>query len=481
MRGFRGLNLVADPESANDYNRRYRLLLPGAIDLLNVAFTTEGQVTQRYGYADFKSSSAANRYITLCSFVTEAGTSYLLAGRTNACDVLDSGGSVAYTQAMTSDASETVFARYGAPGVQRVYFIKNVDYTLRYFDSSGVFGTAGGSPPGAVLVGVQPRENRLALANIVTYTSRVWFSDAGNPDSWPATNYVDLSPGDGESIKAIVAWRELLFVFKPSKIFVFYGNSTDSTGQPVFNYRTIDARRGVDNARAVVAGEDGVYFANSRGIYVTTGSSPQLISQPLDPFFVGNISAFWQRGTVSSTPDFAMAYVNRVLYATMTSNIGRCTFVLDQGTWSCWDLPVNHMVDHKISGVVAPYFAYSTGNNRIGKYSSASTTDAGSSITSRYRSGFFSPTWDSAQSVVREVLLSGIGTVAVKGSTDFGSLSAATNVTLGTSPATAYGRYRIAQRGATHSFEVASVAGGAWTMTGGNLMVRESRPPGMGL
>jgi hypothetical protein len=51
---------------------------------------------------------------------------------------------------------------------------------------------------------------------------------------------VDLTPNDGE---VITEWRvgaATLFVFKQTKFFVFYGNSTDGSGNPVFNYRSVD-------------------------------------------------------------------------------------------------------------------------------------------------------------------------------------------------------------------------------------------------
>jgi hypothetical protein len=65
------------------------------------------------------------------------------------------------------------------------------------------------------------------------------FSDAGAPETYSANNYVHLIPGDGEEIIGVCTFGNQLFVFKESKIFVFYGTATDSTGNPVFNYRTV--------------------------------------------------------------------------------------------------------------------------------------------------------------------------------------------------------------------------------------------------
>lgn len=60
-----------------------------------------------------------------------------------------------------------------------------------------------------------------------------------------ANNYVDLTPGDGEPIMGMIAWRGYLFVFKQSKFFRFSSTTTDSTGNPVFNYDTVDTGIGM--------------------------------------------------------------------------------------------------------------------------------------------------------------------------------------------------------------------------------------------
>jgi hypothetical protein len=125
------------------------------------------------------------------------------------------------------------------------------------------------------------------------------FSDEGAPNTWGANNYVDLTPGDGEQIMGLAVWREALFVFKESRFFVFYGTSSDSTGNPDFLFNSIEATVGPSSSKAIAVGRDGVYFLNQRGIYRTTGNTPELVSELLDPFFYGGTSDFYLSGTLN--------------------------------------------------------------------------------------------------------------------------------------------------------------------------------------
>ena len=77
----------------------------------------------------------------------------------------------------------------------------------------------------------------------------------------------------------------------------------------------------------------------------------------------------------------------------------------------------------------------------------------------------------------RSARLNGTGTLAVKGSIDFGSLGTAENVTLGTAPAIAPSYSQVAANtfGERHSFQFGDASGSAWMLDGVGVRVVEFR------
>ncbi len=144
-------------------------------------------------------------------------------------DALSNGAVLATSNSFGTSALAYSFARIGTPTAERVYVTasRNANTTQQYFNGSTWTNSAA---PTCSFLGVTPADNRLVAACDTTNRSRVKFSDAGDPETFGANNYVDLDPGDGEQIMAICNWREQLFVFKQTKFFRFYGTSTDEGG-----------------------------------------------------------------------------------------------------------------------------------------------------------------------------------------------------------------------------------------------------------
>jgi hypothetical protein len=140
--------------------------------------------------------------------------------------------------------------------------------------------------------GAEKSENRVMVAARRHRSARdrsSGFRAAGNPFSY--SDYVDVTPGDGEYVVNLTSYRDLVFAFKQTKFFVFYGNETSSTGTLVPNYRAVDAGVGCACPRGAVAAPEGVYFLDRTGVYLTTGSTPRKVSGPLDPLFGKGIAA----------------------------------------------------------------------------------------------------------------------------------------------------------------------------------------------
>ena len=392
---------------------------PGeAIDLLNVQFTDRGAVEQRPGYATFTDSALTNKVESMTPFYKTDGTARLIAGCGTRLEVLGTDGAVVSSGSATGLSSGGIwdFARFGAPAKQQVYAGNGID-TIQQWDETAhwtsgaalatVDTSGGGAMPKAGALCVQPNDNRLVAARYTTATggpggaisnpSYVYFSDAGDPTTWTSTNFVQLRPGDGESITAVVAWKEFVFIFKETSFYVFYGNSVDSEGAPVFDYRTVDAGVGALGPRAVAAGREGVYFASERGIYRTTGQEPVKVSDVIDPFFdVSQVASdFYLGGTAlaSQRTNIALGYIHERLYVGVTTSgtANDRTLVYDpeHDWWSLWDLPASCFASFRVSSNEDLMFGYSGGTKDVGRQYVTATNDNDVAITSRWRSGWY--------------------------------------------------------------------------------------------
>lgn len=297
FRGFGGgLNLRDAPDVVDE---RY------AIDCLNVVFSERGAVQQRDGSRRFTSATLTNSPDSMAPFYKTNGTKALVVGNGNRLDVLNTFGASVANALPT--ANPHFFTRFGGPTAEVMYIANGTDQVRKLAEAAGVFTfstPAGLSSQTGKFLAVTPTSNRLMVARESGATggnnpSSVNFSDPGAPETFGATNWVDLDPGDGEEIMGIVAWREYVFVFKQTKFWVFYGESTDSTGGPVFNFRKVNTGLGLAAPRALTAGREGVYFLDRTGIYRTTGGNPELLSDVIDPFFAGDPSVYFSSSTLN--------------------------------------------------------------------------------------------------------------------------------------------------------------------------------------
>lgn len=490
---FGGLQLAADPREVG---------WAGAIDLLDVDFDRPGRIRSRDGYATFTAATASRRYVGLGAYVHGELPSFdrLLAARQDGTsavavvyEALDYTGTVTNTQTTGDGLDHTSnhfipTAAIGTTSGRRVY-IGHPGATPSYYFNGTAFTSEAWVTSSRGLA-VQYPGNRLVNFDS---NSRVMFSDPGDP-STGGVNYELVNPGDGETPAGAANFGDLVLCFKQSYFAVFYGNTTNASGSPLFNWRAIRGA-GSEAGGAVVTAPDGIYFLARDGVYRTTGGRAEKLSVPLDPLFgIGQIPSYYQGsainfGEVTSTVWTGTSitakpirkaqgtYWNgRVLISvpTGTSAINDTTLVYNTvtGTWSVWSVDVNCATvfpRSATSGDRDLYFGYpSPGSKDIGRLNSTYSTDAGAGIASRYRSGFrqIEGRRPDGKSRLRQWRLKGTGTVtfgvAADGATSIPTTGggAQASVTLVDAPKA---NYRIAQMGNTHSWQVSS-SSSAWRL-----------------
>lgn len=437
-----------------------------AIDLLNVDFTDVGAVRQRDGFLEFTGSSLTNRVDSLFPFYKAGGTSQLLAGCGTRLEALDSSGVVvASATGLTSGPYN--FARFAAPGTETAYVANGSD-TLRTWDGSAwaaptgtVDGVGASALPKAGAICVTPNTNRLLATAFGTGVtsgpggtasnpSRVYFSNVALPTTWETDgsagrgrNFLDLTPGDGEQIMNAVVWRELVFVFKQSKFFVFQGEGKNADNTPLFQYRAVDTGVGLAAKKAVAVSPQGVFFLDRRGVYFTNGNEPVLLSEKIDPIFLGNPEVYFQSETFHQAQAALarLTWHNERIYLAIptgsaTANDRVLVYDTQRAWWTLYDLPAAALTSWRRTAQPELHFGYSSGTNRTGRLNPASTTDNNSAITSRWRSGWYD--YDSPLvKAIRQSQFWGTGSLTVNYSRDFERATRVTeDVTMGDTTAT---------------------------------------------
>lgn len=486
---FQGLDLKSAPDQS------------ACVDMLNVDITLDGNLRTRDGTVVFSNSDtnassppgslfaynslSSPQLILVARDVTLGGLRYYAVSSVGVLGAgFDSAGGLGQCSAAqigTASGSFMYITNGSSSGIYPVRY-DGATFTQPTVTVDGVGGKQG---PFSKLLVASPIDNRLVTAGTLngtsgpnaatSSTSHVWFSEPGLPESYLSTSFVQLTPGDGEQITAAVSWRELVFVFKQTKFFVFYGTSTDSTGKPIFNYRAVAGAGAEPSAGNIgppyaVAGSDGVYFANSAGVFKTTGGAPVKISTPLDPIWQGGLSSFWQGGAVTGLGVNSLTWHNERLYVTLTTTVatlGNLMLVYDPRAgvdrWLVWQVGTAQTIypvafAPTVGGPKGLYFAH---GKRVRVFSAAATDDAGTAIRSRYRSGFGFGGPD--ETTVRETILDGSGMPTLQWSRDWQSPLALPSglaggaVTLGTAPTIAVGRQRIAIRGRRFSWQIGSL------------------------
>lgn len=432
---FGGLNLIQDPEEAGALN---------AVALSNVDLDQLGRVRTRPGYSLVGSAASTDvpRIMAFYSYVT---SEYLVAATTLGSTVtqynLSSGSSTSTTTAIVT--SNNAFVRWGG--------VANTSLILADFGTSNIqklsnsTWTTHAIGNGSEFLTITPNDDRLVAAGT---SSNVAFSDPGDPTTFGVNNFVQIHPGDGEEIKAAVTWRDYVFVFKQSKFFVFYGTSTDADGNPIFNYRLAGTGHGVTARGMAVAGDEGVYFADKDGVYLTTGDSQRYISRAIEPWL--------QAGAYTGLPSFnlgsespsgyaatSMTYYQRRLY--ITNNGTTLVYDPQLDSWFVWSLGADGACTvppgYTASGVVLAIGS----SKRLARLTG--TTDNGSAISWSYTSGLYDPSGKNCVAVSLESALWGTGTATLQVANDHGAVDTGSVVTLGTSPAVIQGWQQIDREG----------------------------------
>jgi hypothetical protein len=426
----KGLNLRDKPDAIEPDE---------CIDAMNVLFGARGAVEQRPGYGNFSTEALPGTGLNMEAFYTTSGLHQLVVGGDTWLRALNGAGGAVATDSGYTAGPFFDFARFGKPNEEVLYAGNGKNPISKWNGvafskpTGKVNGEAGKALPMAGAICVDPNNNRLVCSGFGTATggpngavsspSHVYFSEPGEPESYVTTSVLVLTPGDGERIQAVIAWREFVFIFKETKFFVLTGNERDSEGNPVFEPRPIETGIGLSAPKAVCVHPTGVYFVNHLGLYRTSGQEPEPVSSMIEPVFhtEEEVSPFFLGGELNHTfcGEISLgAHEDRIYLGFAAVNPNDRTLLYDTQFqwWSIYDLPMRAVCSFDTGGDHEELlFADANG---IFKHAPVYPSDAGAAIESHWRSGW----WDLDSPDVKTIRSSkfwGTGKVFAGLGTDF--------------------------------------------------------------
>jgi hypothetical protein len=473
-----------------------------AIDLLDVDWDDSlGRLRSREGAAAFSPSDAASSYDILYPHSLVR----MLARRGSTLHALNAEGGEVGGKTAAVNEKHLAFARLGTPSASYTY-IADQENTIKRYDGSDFtsptadVGEAKGvaMPKGRFLAVWPDGGNRLVIAGTtagggpngaISSGSHVWFSNPGDAEAYEGTAFVQLNPGDGEEITGCVAWGGMIFVFKETRCFIFYGVSADNDGKPVFNFRSVELGTrikapGAKHAENIVAGNDSVYFVADHGVYASTGAEPSLLSTDLDPLarsqaLVGPVAT--TLGTRRWVDAAGLAYLGEAIYVGLESAgvVDRVLkYDLRKQAWTVLTTALNCIVGwaEQTDNRGRVFFSGTgAGNRRVYFFTAATDADASAATPSpRWQSGFYDLE-DADEKTLINCKMWGSGDVDLKVAEDFGALGAATTFKLGKAPAVAQQQRQKGQTATLFSHQLSGAA--PWSVQRLDRYLRETRVP----
>lgn len=470
---FDGLDLRTDPQQVG----------MAAIDCKDVLVDQPGRVHQRPGYKAWGPSipSSSTPLVAKSMYVGSTPAMQLVVltnsstGKLQYTSFSQAAVASSFSRAATAGA-DAWLAAVGDPSNNRVFY-STTGFADIYYDTAGVVSGVGGGP-----LAVSPVDNRLMSA----VGSKVYFSNPGDPLTFPANNYEEFTPGDGETIKEMVAWGNNVLIFKQTKFFVCYGFSVDGSGNAVLNYHSEVRGQGIPDAHGAVATDEGVYFANDAGVWLTGGGGLERVSVQLDPWFRGDTLPYLGNyDFIGSRSYLRLASARGYLF--LMTGTGVIAYDRQNKAWLPFTIGAivgdgfNSTNPRPVPDSAEQLFFFRANNQQPQYWPSELDKDATfNTVLGYWRSGFWSPGQPGAETTIREWLIDGVGTIETRVMcNDAATLTTAATVTLGTSPTIDQGRDRRAVRGRNFSLMIRQGGSTAWSVSRVTANLRGQRSAGL--
>lgn len=267
-----GMNISSDPALVKDDE---------LIDCLNFELDIDGSLVSRPAI-QITFQGATNQRFLIFGSVVFSGTLYLF-GTQNGKTFVSSNAGSSWTELNPGGLSREC-------KTMEVY--NNTVWLPATVGSAngGISWTVGGGP---VAVAAMPRaekcivhKNRLYTCpgeNATSNASRLSFSNAADFTTWPGTNFIDVQPGDGDTLNNIAVYQDNLLLFKgeSTHVLAYDLDPVDAI------LREINPVVGSTASFGVVQHENTIYAMHHNNVYEITNFNFSLLNLKL-PFVFDN-------------------------------------------------------------------------------------------------------------------------------------------------------------------------------------------------
>ncbi len=265
-----GMNISSDPVLVQDNE---------LINCLNLELDTDGSLVSRPAI-QITFQGAQNERLFIFGSVVFTGVLYLFATRAGGTYVSSNEGS-SWTQLNPGGSSREC----------KTMAVYNNIVWLPATPTSGAGGISWTPSGGAVAVAAMPRaekcevhKNRLYLCPGNTATaneSRLYFSQSADFTTWPGANFIDVQPGDGDTLNNIIVYQDNLLLFKgeSSHVLAYDLDPVDAI------LREINPVVGSTGSQGVVQYENTIYNMHRNNVYEITNFNFSLVNLKVTPVF----------------------------------------------------------------------------------------------------------------------------------------------------------------------------------------------------
>ena len=122
-------------------------------------------------------------------------------------------------------------------------------------------------------------QNRVWFAGANTARTRAYYSDAGDPETYGASSYIDVpSPYDGDEITGFSVLYGNLVVFKRRSIYIIQGDAPSN-----FTVSATNSSVGCVSPYSIVNVENLIYFVSDKGLYAMNLSNTKQVCYKVEP------------------------------------------------------------------------------------------------------------------------------------------------------------------------------------------------------